>query len=108
MSLSAEIVVGRSVRGLYVAKKRGSTFIVIVEEDDYFEDARSSYASTDAPEVRREHKEIQRELKEAYENHDYFSVTAVTLDGKKRDSLGSMAGYGGPKRAAEAFVRDYL
>jgi hypothetical protein len=46
-------------------------------------------------------------LQEAWDNGDYFVVDQVDDDGNIVDSLGSMAGYGGPRKAAEAFARDH-
>lgn len=51
---------------------------------------------------------VFKDLKKAWKQGDYFHVVAYDGDGKATDSVSSMAGYGGPKKAAEAAVRDYF
>lgn len=51
---------------------------------------------------------VFKTLKEAWDKGDYFIVVAYDASGKERDSVSSMAGYGGPKKAAEAAARDYF
>jgi len=46
-------------------------------------------------------------LQEAWDNGDYFVVEHSDDDGTLIDSLSSMAGYGGPRKAAEAFAQDH-
>jgi hypothetical protein len=96
--MAYEIIASQEPVFLYacVAKKRGKTFAVVVladpeliKDDDY------------APGV-------MKSLMKAWENGDYFFVSAYDAKGEQVQSLGSMAGYGGPEAAAKAFVKDYL
>ena len=51
---------------------------------------------------------VMKDLKKSWRDGDYFTVSAVNSKGEIVDSVSSMAGYGGPRKAAEAALRDYF
>lgn len=51
---------------------------------------------------------VMEALQEAWDAHDYFTVDLVDKYGELVDSISSMAGYGGPREAAEAALRDHF
>jgi hypothetical protein len=51
---------------------------------------------------------VMKDLKRAWDKGDYFNVVAYNKSGEQTDSVSSMAGYGGPKAAAEAAVKAYF
>jgi hypothetical protein len=50
---------------------------------------------------------VMESLREAWNNNDYFLVELVDKQGHVIESVGSMAGYGSPKKAAAAALKDY-
>lgn len=80
-------------RGALVSPKTGHAVVVqddfeLIQDSDYAEDVMDS-------------------LVEAWEKGDYFLVRSFDEKGEEVESVGSMAGYGGWKKAAKAAIKDY-
>ena len=51
---------------------------------------------------------VAEALTEAWEAKDYLLVVRYDDDGRILDTLASMAGYGSPRAAAEAYASDHM
>ena len=50
---------------------------------------------------------VMEDLVEAWEKGDYFLVRSFDEKGEEVESVGSMAGHGGWKKAAKAAIKNY-
>ena len=82
-----------TVRGVFPVS--GSRSVVVRNDPELFDD--DDYAPG-----------VMDDLIEAWENRDYFLVELVDKNGRVIDSIGSMAGYGGPQKAAKVAMREYF